>query len=72
MKKSDIQTLYQLLDEEDNKLTGEKIEAAAYEYFHNNKFQVDKGEADFIASLTYFTTEQSGQHTLTFLAIDHK
>lgn len=62
----DKQTVYKLLDEEDNELTGGEIEATAYEYFHNNKFQIDKGEADFIASLTYFTSEQSGRHTLAF------
>lgn len=62
----DKQTVYKLLDEENNELTGGEIEAAAYQYFHNNKFQIDKGDADFIASLTYFSTEQSGRHTPAF------
>ena len=53
----DTQTMYRLLDEEGNELTGGDIEAYAYEYFHNNKVQVDKGEADFIATLTYLTPE---------------
>lgn len=57
---------YKLFDEENNELTGGAIEAAAYDYFHNNKFQIDKGEADFIASLTYLTTEEGGRKTPTF------
>jgi uncharacterized protein YrzB (UPF0473 family) len=55
------QIIYKLFDEENNELTGGEIEAFAYEYFHNNKFQVDKGEADFIATLTYLTTQQGGR-----------
>lgn len=62
----DKQTLYKLFDEENNELTGGEIEVAAYEYFHNNKFQVDKGEADFIATLTYLTSEQGGRSTPVF------
>ena len=62
----DKQTLYKLFDEDNNELTGGEIEVAAYEYFHNNKFQVDKGEADFIATLTYLTTEQGGRQTPAF------
>lgn len=60
------QTLYKLFDEDNNELSGGEIEVAAYEYFHNNKFQVDKGEADFIATLTYLTTEQGGRQTPAF------
>lgn len=62
----DKQTVYKLFDEENNELTGGEIEATAYQYFHNNKFQIDKGDADFIASLTYFSTEQSERHTPAF------
>ena len=62
----DTQTMYRLLDEEGNELTGGDIEAYAYEYFHNNKVQVDKGEADFIATLTYLTPEQGGRSTPVF------
>lgn len=62
----DKQTMYKLFDEENNELTGGEIETLAYEYFHNNKFQADKGEADFIATLTYLTTEQGGRQTPAF------
>jgi hypothetical protein len=62
----DTQTMYKLLDEEGNELTGGDIEAYAYEYFHNNKVQVDKGKADFIATLTYLTPEQGGRSTPVF------
>lgn len=47
------QELYKLIDENDNEITGGKIEAYAWEYFHNHKFETDKGEADFIAELEY-------------------
>lgn len=60
------QTNYKLFDEVNNELTGGEIEAFAYEYFHNNRFQIDKGKADFIASLTYLTTEQGGRQTPAF------
>jgi hypothetical protein len=59
----DKQILYKVFDEDNNELTGGEIEVAAYEYFHNNKFQVDKGEADFITTLTYLTKEQGGRQT---------
>lgn len=59
----DKQRLYKLFDEDNNELTGGEIEVAAYEYFHNNKFQVEKGKADFIASLTYLTSEEGGRKT---------
>jgi hypothetical protein len=62
----DRQTLYKLFDEESNELTGGEIEVAAYNYFYDNKLQVDKGEADFIATLTYLTTEQGGRQTPVF------
>lgn len=60
------QTMYKLFDEENNELTCGGIEAFAYDYFHNNKLQIDKGEADFIATLTYLTTEQGGRQTPAF------
>lgn len=62
----DKQTLYKVFDEDNNELTGGEIEVAAYEYFHNYKFQVDKGEADFIATLTFLTSEQGGRKTPVF------
>jgi len=60
------QAVYKLFDEENNELTGGEIEVSAYDYFHNNKLQVDKGEADFIAILSYLTTEQGGRQTPAF------
>lgn len=62
----DKQILYKLFDEENNELTGGEIEVFAYEYFHNNKLQVDKSNADFIATLTYLTAEQGGRKTPAF------
>lgn len=56
------QTTYKILDEQCNELTGGEIESFAYEYFHNNKLEIDKNEADFIATLTYRTIEQGGRH----------
>ncbi len=60
------QSTYKLLDEDNNELTGGEIEVSAYEYFHNNKFQIDKGEAHFIATLTYLPTEKGGRKTPVF------
>ena len=57
------QIIYKLFDEKNNELTGGEIEAFAYEYFQNNKFQVDQGKADFIATLTYLPSEESGRKT---------
>ncbi|RYD55656.1 MAG: hypothetical protein EOP56_15165 [Sphingobacteriales bacterium] len=57
------QVMYKLFDEESNELTGGEIEAFAYDYFHSNKLQIDKGGADFIATLTYLTTEKGGRQT---------
>lgn len=48
-----IQENYKLTDEQNNELTGGEIEAYAWEYFHDHKFEVDKGKADFIAELIY-------------------
>jgi hypothetical protein len=61
-----IQTTYKLLDEENNELSGGDIEAFAYDYFHNNKFQFDKGQADFIATLNYLTVEEGGREKPAF------
>jgi hypothetical protein len=36
------QETYKILDEEGNELTGGEIEVAAWEYFHNNKFENSK------------------------------
>ena len=55
------QTIYKILDEQNNELTNGEIEPLAFEYFHNNKFEIDKNEADFIATLTYRTIEQGGR-----------
>jgi hypothetical protein len=52
-----------ITDQEDNELTGGEIESLAWEYFHNDKYEIDKKQADFIASLTYRTTEQGGRKT---------
>ncbi len=57
------QELYKIEDENGNELTRGEIEGFAWEYFHNNKFEVDNSNADFIATLTYKTTEQGGRKT---------
>ena len=57
------QTVYKILDEHNNELTGGDIESFAFDYFHNNKLEIDKNEADFIATLTYRTAEQGGRQT---------
>lgn len=57
------QETYKIEDENDNELTGREIESYAWEYFHNNKFEFDNSSADFIATLTYKTTEQGGRKT---------
>lgn len=57
------QETYKIEDENGNELTGGEIESYAWEYFHNNKFEFDHSKADFIATLTYKTTEQGGRKT---------
>jgi Elongation factor Tu C-terminal domain len=57
------QETYKIEDESGNELTGGEIESYAWEYFHNNKFEFDNSGADFIATLTYMTTEQGGRKT---------
>ncbi len=57
------QETYKIEDENGNGLTGGEIESYAWEYFHNNKFEFDNAGADFIATLTYKTTEQGGRKT---------
>ena len=58
------QETFKIFDEQDNLISdcGE-LEVEAYEYFHNNKFELDNTEADFIATLTYHTPEQGGRKT---------
>ncbi|RZJ87796.1 MAG: hypothetical protein EOO20_15235 [Chryseobacterium sp.] len=53
---------YKIEDENGNKLSGE-IESFAWEYFHNYKFERENSKSDFIATLTYRTTEQGGRKT---------
>ena len=57
------QELYKIEDENGHELTGGEIESYAWEYFHNNKFELDNSGADFIATLTYKTTENGGRKT---------
>ena len=57
------QETYKIEDEEGNELSGGEIESYAWEYFHNNKFERDNSESDFIATLTYRTAEQGGRKT---------
>ncbi len=57
------QETYKIEDETGNELTGGEIESYAWGYFHNNKFEFDNSNADFIATLTYKTTEQGGRAT---------
>jgi hypothetical protein len=57
------QETYKIEDENGNELAGGEIESYAWEYFHNNKFEFDNSNADFIATLTYKTTEQGGRKT---------
>ena len=57
------QETYKIEDEAGNILTGGEIEAFAWEYFHNHKFEFDNSQADFIATLTYKTTKQGGRKT---------
>ncbi len=57
------QETYKIEDENGNELTGGEIEGFAWEYFHNNKLELDNSSADFIATLTYKTTEQGGRKT---------
>lgn len=57
------QETYKIDDENGKELTGGEIDSFAWEYFHNNKFEIDNSKADFIATLTYKTTEQGGRKT---------
>ena len=57
------QETYKIEDENGNILTGGQIEIFAWEYFHNNKFELENSNADFIATLTYKTTKQGGRKT---------
>ncbi len=57
------QETYKIEDENGNELTSGEIEGFAWEYFHNNKMELNNSTADFIATLTYKTTEQGGRKT---------
>lgn len=57
------QEIYKIEDENGMELTGGEIEGYAWEYFHNNKMELDNSNADFIATLTYKTAEQGGRKT---------
>ena len=58
------QQAYKIYDGNSNLISNRgELEAKAYEYFHENKYEVELSEADFIASLTYKTTEQGGRKT---------
>lgn len=57
------QETFKIEDENGNELTGGEIEGFAWEYFHNNKMEMNNSNADFIATLTYKTTEQGGRKT---------
>ncbi len=57
------QETFKIEDENGNELTGGEIESYAWEYFHNNKMELNNSSADFIATLTYKTTEQGGRIT---------
>lgn len=57
------QEVYKVEDESGNILTGGGLENYAWEYFHNNRFEIENSKCDFIARLTYHTKEQSGRNT---------
>lgn len=57
------QESYTISDENNNELSGGEIEAFAYEYFHNNLFELDNKKADFIAIIKYKTSEEGGRKT---------
>ena len=57
------QEIYKIEDEEGDELSYGEIAAFAWEYFHNNKFEIDKKQADFIATLKYRTYEEGGRRT---------
>jgi hypothetical protein len=60
----DKQEDFKIYDYQNNLISdcGE-LEVEAYEYFHNHKFEFENSEADFIATLTYLTTENGGRKT---------
>ena len=60
----EVQQTYKIYDEADNLISdcGE-LEVEAYEYFVENKYEAENSEADFVAALTYRTTEQCGRKT---------
>jgi len=58
------QETYKIYDEKETLISdcGE-LEAEAYEYFHGNKYETKNSKADFIATLTYKTSEEGGRKT---------
>ena len=40
-----------------------ELEVEVYEYFHANKYEAENSDADFIATLSYKTTEEGGRKT---------
>ena len=58
------QETYKIYDENDDLISdcGE-LEAEAYEYFHGNKYEIENSKADFLATLTYKTTDEGGRKT---------
>ena len=55
---------YKIYDENGDLISNcGELEAEAYEYFHENKFEIENSKADFIATLTYKTTEEGGRKT---------
>jgi hypothetical protein len=58
------QEQFQIIDEEGNLLSecGE-LEAEAFEFFHGHKFEIMNSDCDFVATLTYRTTEKGGRKT---------
>lgn len=57
------QELFKLTDEQGNELTGGELEASAWEYFHNQSYEQQNSKADFIAELTFMSTEDGGRKT---------
>ncbi|WP_185154849.1 hypothetical protein [Dysgonomonas sp. 25] len=59
-----LQETYKIYNENGDVISecGE-LETEAYEYFHENKYETENSEADFIAVLTYKTIEEGGRKT---------
>ena len=58
------QEVFKIYDEQENLISNcGELETEAYEYFHNHKFEFDNSDTDFIATLTYLTSEEGGRKT---------